>query len=412
MRVVVTGMGVVSPVGNDLQTYWNNLKEGVCGISRVDWEDVDKYPSKVWGKVKDFNPQAYGIEAAFVRKQDKFTLYALASAIQAMEQAGLVAGENVDATRLGVYYGSGIGGFETIVNEVSKMEKDGPKWVSPQFIPAMIPNIASGHIAIRFNARGPVISFGTACTTSTNAIGEAYRAIKHGYADAIICGGSEAPCIPIGIASFGNMRALSKAEDPQRACLPFNADRTGFVLAEGAGALVLESYDNAIRRGATILAEVCAYSSTCDAYHVTAPRPDGSTQAEAIREAARQAKICSRRDCIYINAHGTGTPLNDVCENKAFRLALGRKAEKAHISSTKSMTGHLLGAAGAVEAVACVMALREGVVPPTINLDNPDPACDLDYTPCHAVTAPLTVALSDSLGFGGHNACLAFRKVE
>ncbi len=411
MRVVVTGMGVVSPVGNDVKTYWNNLKKGVCGIEKIALENVDQFPAKVWGLVKDFDPAQYGIDAAFVRKQDKFSVYAVAAANQAVWQSGIVSGENVTPGRFGVYFGSGIGGFESMVGEISKFAVEGPRWVSPQFVPQMIPNMAAGLIAIRHNAQGPCFSLATACATSTNTIGEAYRAIKHGYADVILTGGSEAVCIPMGNAAFGNMRALSKSEDPKRASLPFNAERGGFVLGEGAGALVLESYDHAVKRGATILAEICGYACTCDASHPTAPRADGSTQAAAIKGAAREARFCGRRDVLYVNAHGTGTPLNDKCETLALKLALGRNAANAHISSTKGMTGHLLGAAGAIEAVASVMALREGVVPPTIGLDKQDPACDLDYTPNKAVKAPLTIALSDSLGFGGHNACIAFRKL-
>lgn len=411
MRVVVTGMGVVTPVGNDLETYWKNLLEGKSGITRIDIADADQLPAKVWARVKDFNPADYGIEPGFARKQDIYSVYAVAAAFQAVKQSGIVSGENVDPARFGVYFGSGVGGFQSMYDQCVKACTDGLKWVSPQFIPTMISNIAAGHIAIRHNAQGPCMSVATACATSTHTIGEAYRAIKHGYADVMITGGSEAACIPMGIAGFGNMKALSRSEDPARASLPFNAERGGFVLGEGAGALVLESYEHAVRRGAKIYAEVCGYGSSCDAFHPTAPRADGTTQAAAIREAARQAKLCGRRDVIYVNAHGTGTPLNDVCETKAFHLAFGRNASKLHVSSTKSMTGHLLGAAGAIEAVASVMALHDGMIPPTIGLDNQDPECDLDYTPNKAVKAPLTIAFSDSLGFGGHNACLAFRRV-
>lgn len=410
MRVVVTGMGVVTPVGNNLETYWKNLVKGVCGIVRVEDPLYDELPSKVWGIVKDFDPASYGIEPAMIRKQDRFTLYALAAAKQAMDQSGIVSGENVTPERMGVYFGSGVGGFDTIRKESVKMKEEGPKWISPQFVPSMITNVAAGHIAIKYNAQGPCFSISTACATGTHMIGEAFRAIKNGYADVMITGASEAPCIAMGLAAFGNMKALTKSEDPLRASLPFNSERGGFVLAEGAGALVLESYDHAVKRGATILAEVCGYGCTCDAYHITAPRPDGTTQARAIKQALTEAKYCGRRDVLHINSHGTGTPLNDVGETKAFHLALGRNASKAIINSTKSMTGHPLGAAGAIEAVATVMALKEGVVPPTIGLDKIDPECDLNYTPLRAVKAPLTIAISDSLGFGGHNACIAFRK--
>jgi 3-oxoacyl-[acyl-carrier-protein] synthase II len=309
-----------------------------------------------------------------------------------------------------VYVGSGIGGFTTQVRETEKLLTDGPKWVSPLFIPTIIANIAAGNIAIRNKACGPSLPVVTACATSTNAIGEAYRAIKHGYADAIIAGGTEACVIPLGIAGFANARALSRSEDPKYASLPFNKNRGGFVMAEGAAILVLEEYEHAVARGAEIIAEVCGYGNTCDAYHVTAPRPDGKTQAAAIRMALDEAGYSSD-DVLYINAHGTGTALNDTSETEAFKLALGDDAYKAHISSTKSAMGHLLGAAGAVEALAAILALKNSLIPPTINLDEPDPECDLDYTPNNAVEADFTLAISDSLGFGGHNSCLAFRKI-
>ena len=363
--------------------------------------------------MKDFNPAEFGIEPAFARKQDRFTVFAVAAAAQAMQQAGLSSAEeggNIDPFRLGVYVGSGIGGFSTQVRETEKLLNDGPKWISPLFIPTMISNIAAGNIAIRHNACGPCVPVVTACATSTHAIGEAYRAIKHGYADAIIAGGSEAATIPIGIAGFANAKALSRAEDPKYASLPFNKNRGGFVMAEGA-MLVLEEYEHAKARGANIIAEICGYGNTCDAHHVTAPRPDGKTQAAAIRMALDEAGYTSD-DVLYINAHGTGTALNDSSETAAYKIALGEDAYKAHISSTKSMTGHMLGAAGAIEAIASVLALTRGIIPPTINLDEPDPELDLDYTPNKAVEAPVTIAISDSLGFGGHNGCLAFRKIK
>ena len=411
-RVVVTGTGVVSPVGNDVNTYWKNLLDGVCGIDFISSIPTEDLPVKRAGEVKDFNPAEYGIETSFARKQDRFTIFAVAAAWQAVQEARLDSSEggNIDPLRFGVYVGSGIGGFATQQRETEKILTEGPKWVSPLFIPTMISNIAAGNIAIRNNACGPCLPVVTACATSTHAIGEAYRAIKHGYADAIIAGGTEAAIIPLAIAGFANAKALSRAEDPKYASLPFNKNRGGFVMAEGAAMLVLEDYDHAVARGAEIIAEVCGYGNTCDAHHVTAPRPDGTTQASAIRQALDEAGYTSD-DVLYINAHGTGTALNDVVETQAFKQALGDDAYKAHISSTKSMTGHLLGAAGAVEAIAAVMALKEGVVPPTIHLDDQDPECDLDYTPNVAVKAPLTIALSDSLGFGGHNGCVAFRKV-
>lgn len=410
-RVVVTGTGVISPVGNDTQTFWKNILDGVCGIDFITSIPTDDLPVRIAGEVKDFTPADYGIETPFARKQDKFTLYAVAAAWQAMNESGLSSAENgnIDPFRLGVYVGSGIGGFTTQVRETEKLIKDGPKWVSPLFIPTMIANIAAGNIAIRHKACGPCLPVVTACATSTHALGEAYRAIKHGYADAIITGGTEAAVIPMGIAGFANAKALSRAEDPKYASLPFSADRGGFVMAEGAAMLVLEEYEHAVARGANIIAEVCGYGNTCDAHHVTAPRPDGKTQSAAIKMALEEAGYTSD-DVLYINAHGTGTALNDASETAAFKLALGEDAYKAHISSTKGATGHMLGAAGAIEAIASVLALRDGVVPPTINLTNPDPELNLDYTPNTAVKADLTIAVSDSLGFGGHNGAVAFRK--
>ena len=412
-RVVVTGTGVITPVGNDVNTYWKNLLEGVCGIDFIQSFPTDDLPVKIAGEVKDFNPAEYGIEAPFARKQDKFTLFAVAAAWQAMNESGLKSGEdgNIDPFRLGVYVGSGIGGFATQIRETEKILSDGPKWVSPLFIPTMIANIAAGNIAIRNNACGPCLPVSTACSTSTHAVGEAYRAIKHGYADAIIAGGTEAVILPLGLAGFANAKALSRSEDPKYASLPFHKHREGFVMSEGAAVLVLEEYEHAVARGAEIIAEICGYGNTCDAHHVTAPRPDGTTQAAAFRNALDEAGYTSD-DVLYINAHGTGTALNDVCETNAFKLALGEDAYKAHISSIKGSIGHMLGAAGAVEAVATVLALKNGIVPPTINLDEIDPECDLNYTPNKPVKADLTIAMSDSLGFGGHNSCVVFRKYK
>lgn len=410
-RVVITGMGVISPIGNDINTYWNNLLDGVCGIDYIKSIPTDELPVKIAGEVKDFNPADYGIEPGFARKQDKFTTYAVASAWQAVQQSGLDSGEggNINPLRFGVYVGSGIGGFQTMMRETEKMISEGTKWVSPLFIPTMISNIAAGNIAIRNNACGPCLPVVTACATSTHAIGEAFRAVKYGHADAIIAGGTEAAIIPLAIAGFANAKALSRAENPEYASLPFNKNRGGFVMAEGAAMLVLEEYEHALARGAEILGEITGYGNTCDAHHVTAPRPDGLTQSEAIRIAMEEAGYTSD-DVVYINAHGTGTALNDVSETVAFKLALGEDAYKAYISSTKGATGHMLGAAGAVEAVASVLALKNGIVPPTINLDEVEPECDLNYTPNTPVRADLTLAISDSLGFGGHNGCIVFRK--
>jgi 3-oxoacyl-[acyl-carrier-protein] synthase II len=411
-RVVVTGLGAVTPIGNDVDTFWRNLLGGVCGIDFISSIPTDDLPVKIAGEVKDFKPEEYGIEPAFARKQDRFSILAVAAAWQAVRQSGLNSAEdgNIDPFRFGVYVGSGIGGFATQMRETEKILKDGAKWVSPLFIPTMISNIAAGNIAIRHKACGPCLPIVTACATSTHAIGEAFRAIKYGHADAIIAGGTEAAILSLAIAGFANAKALTRAENPKYASLPFNRNRGGFVLAEGAAMLVLEEYGHAVARGAEILAEVCGYGNTCDAHHVTAPRPDGQTQAAAMRQALDEAGYTSD-DVLYINAHGTGTALNDTSETAAYKIALGQDAYKAHISSIKGSVGHMLAAAGAAEAVASVLALKHGIVPPTINLDEQDPECDLDYTPNKPVEAPLTMAMSDSLGFGGHNGCIVFKTI-
>ena len=415
-RVVVTGMGVISPIGNDVPTFWNNLVNGVCGIDYIQEFSTENLPVRIAGKVKDFHPENYGMDKGFSRKQDLFTQYGVAAAYEAMNQAGLIAegeGQNIDPFRLGVYVGSGIGGFEIQYRETAKMIEDpSGQWISPLFIPTMISNIAAGHIAIKNHAQGPCIDVVTACATSTNNIGEALRAIRHGYADAIITGGCENATIPLGIAGFANAKALSRAENPKYASLPFNANRAGFVMGDGAGILVLEELEHAKARGAKIYAEIVGYGNTCDAHHATAPRPDGITQAKCIELALEEAGFNKDTDKLYINAHGTGTKLNDVAETKAYKIALGDYAYKAHISSIKCMTGHMFGAAGAAEAITTILALNNGIIPPTINLDTPDPECDLDYTPNTAVKTDLTLGISDSLGFGGHNACIAFRKYE
>ena len=412
-RVVITGLGVLSCLGHDVDTFWKNLVNGECGIDYIEGFPTDGFEVKIGGEVRDFVPENFGMDKPFIRKQDKFTVYAVASAYQAMKDSGLVSGENIDPFRLGVYIGSGIGGFETIPREVSKILEDPTgRWISPNFVPCIIGNMAAGQVAIKFQANGPCIDVVTACATSTHAIGEAYRAIKHGYADAILSGGTDKAVIPIGVAAFANAKTLSKIEDPKKASLPFNANRDGFVMAEGSAVLMLEEYEHAKARGAKIYAEVVGYGSTCDAYHATAPNKEGTTQARCISDALSEAGFDPKKDNLYVNAHGTATHLNDLSETKACKLALGDFAYKAHISSTKSMHGHMLGATGAAEAIASVLALRDGIVPPTINLDTPDPELDLDYTPNEAVKSDLTLAISNSFGFGGHNGCLAFRLVE
>jgi 3-oxoacyl-[acyl-carrier-protein] synthase II len=406
-RVVITGMGAISPVGNDIPTFWNNLKNGVCGIDTIRSFSTDDLPVKIAAEVKDFKPDSYGIDAATARKNDRYALFALAASNQAMEDSGL----QIEPERLGVYIGSGIGGMNTFVAETTKMIQKGPQWISPLFVPMMISNIASGNVAIEHNAQGVCLPIVTACATGTHSIGEAFKAIKHGYADAIITGGAEAAVVPLAIGGFANSRALSRSEDPMQASLPFDKRRQGFVIAEGAGILVLEEYEHARARGAKMYAEVCGYGNTCDAYHYTAPRPDGSSAARAIRLALTEAGF-KAGELLHINSHGTGTPLNDKSETAAIKLALGEKAAyKAIINSTKSMTGHMLGAAGGIELIATALALKEGIIPPTVHLDEPDPECDLDYTPNQARKADISIAVSTSLGFGGHNGCIALRKI-
>lgn len=407
-RVVITGMGAITPIGNDVETLWNNLLNGVCGIDYITRIDSTDLPVKIAAEVKNFNPEQQGVDASFARRNDLFSIYAMAAAVEAMKgNEGCF-----DPERLGVYVGSGEGGFDTILREIIKWKDQGAKWVSPLLIPSMISNIASGNIAIRFNASGVCVPIVTACATGTHSIGEAYRAIKHGYADAIIAGGSEAAVNPISIAGFANCKALTRAEDPLQASLPFDKRRAGFVLGEGAGVILLEEYEHAKARGAKMYAEVCGYGNTCDAHHITAPHPEGKQAARAIKMALEEAKY-NDRDVLHINTHGTGTPLNDSSETAAIKTALGEeRARKAYLNSTKSMTGHLLGAAGGVEIIATALALHHGIVPPTIGLNDPDPVCDLNYTPNKAQKVDLTIAISESLGFGGHNACIALRKID
>ena len=410
-RVVITGLGVVSPVGNNVTDFWNSLVEGKCGIDLIKGFEEYELPVSVAGQVKDFNPEADGLERNDIRRNDKFCIFALAAAAQAMTDSGLKSGENIEPERLGVYIGSGIGGMDTFVNETEKLLNEGVRRISPLFVPMMISNIASGNVAIKHNAQGVCLPVVTACATGTTAVGEAYRAIKHGYADAIIAGGAEASINPLAIGGFANSKALSRSEDPLKASIPFNANRNGFVMGEGAGVLILESLESAQKRGAKIYAEVVGYGNSCDAHHVTAPSPDGIPASRAIKQSLTEAGFDPENDLLYINAHGTSTPLNDKTETAAIKLAMGEEAaRKAIISSTKSMTGHMLGATGAVELIATTLTVKNGIVTPTIGLDEPDPECDLDYTPNVARKADITLAISNSLGFGGHNGCVAVRK--
>lgn len=409
-RVVITGLGVISPVGNDIGSFWDSLKNGRCGISRLERFEEHHLPIHVAGQIRDFDPAAFGLNGADRRRNDLYSQYALAAASQAMASSSLVSGENIAPERFGVYVGTGIGGMNTFVTQTKVMLEEGAERISPLFIPMMIPNIAGGNIAIRYNAQGPCLTHVSACATGTNSIGEAYLAILCGRADAILTGGSEAVINPLAIGGFANCKALTTEEDPDNACLPFDRRRGGFVMAEGAAMMMLEEYSHAVSRGAEIIAEVCGYGCTCDAYHYTAPRQDGIPAAKAIRDALSEAGY-RPGEALYINAHGTGTHLNDVAETNAIKLALGEDdARRASVSSTKSMTGHMFGATGAAELIASALALKDGIVPPTLGLREQDPECDLDYTPLKARRRELDIAISNSLGFGGHNVCVALRK--
>lgn len=408
-RVVVTGMGAVTPLGNNVADTWSGLRTGKNGIDHITLFDTEKFKAKLAAEVRGFNPGQY-LEVNDVLRTDRYTQFAAASAQQAVDESG-IAGK-VDPDRFSVLFGTGIGGINTFETEHTKLLEKGPRRVSPLFIPMMISNMAAGMIAIRHDCRGTAMPIVTACASGSNAIGEAMRLIRHGYADAVITGGTEAAVTPSAVAGFVNMQALSTSDDPNAASLPFDSRRGGFVIGEGSVAFVLEEYEHAVSRGARIYGEICGYGTTCDAYHITAPHPEARGGAKAMTDAMAEAGYTAE-DTVYVNAHGTGTPMNDAIETIAIKKALGEeKAREAFVSSTKSMTGHMLGAAGAIEALACIFALQESIIPPTINLNEQDEACDLNCVPNTAVKAPVTLALSNSLGFGGHNACLAFRKVR
>lgn len=406
-RVVVTGMGAITPVGNDIDTMWANMLAGVNGVEKITSFDTSDLKVHLAGTVKNFEPEKY-IEKRELRKLDIYCQYAIAAAQQAVDDSGILG--NINEERFGVYIGAGIGGLHSFVNNVTALNEGGPRKVSPFFIPMMIGNIATGNVAIRFKAKGVSLSVMSACATGTHSIGEAFHAIKDGYADAIIAGGTEAVIAPLTIAGFQNMKALSTNEDPETASRPFDKNRDGFVMGEGAGMLVLEEYEHAKARGAKIYAEFAGYGNTCDAHHVTAPDPEGAGLARAIKLAMAEAGTTDD-DQLYINAHGTSTHLNDLTETMAFKSALGEKAYDANISSTKSMTGHMLGATGAIEAIVSVLTLRDGMIPPTIHLNEQDEELDLNYTPNKAVKRDVTVAASTNLGFGGHDACVVFKKI-
>lgn len=406
-RIVVTGIGVITALGQTIEEYWKNLLAGKSGIRKVTRFDATDYPSKIAAEV-DFDPTQY-MDPKEAKRNDRFTQFALAATQVAVQDARLDLA-SVDKTRMGVLIASGIGGMETIETQSGRLHLEGPRRVSPFMIPSLIANIASGIVAIQLGARGPNYGIVTACAASSHAIGQAYRALQYGEADLMVAGGSEAAITRLGFAGFCAMKAMSthSNEEPTRASRPFDASRDGFVMGEGAGVLILETLDHAQARGATIYAEIVGYAATCDAFHITMPDEQGSGMALCLQNLLKDAGL-KAEDVHYINAHGTSTPYNDKFETRSIKAVFGEHAYKLKISSTKSMTGHLLGAAGAIEAAAAIKAIQTGWVPPTINLQDPDPECDLDYVPNTAVQAPVQVAISQNLGFGGHNAALAFK---
>ncbi|MGZ7440563.1 beta-ketoacyl-ACP synthase II [Paenibacillus sp. TH7-28] len=408
-RVVITGMGVVTALGQDLDTLWNNLVEGKSGVSAIDSFDVSEYPTRIAASVKDFNPEDY-MDRKEARKMDRFVQFATAAAKSALDDSGLNITEQADPERVGVMIGSGIGGLGTWEDQHNILLEKGPKRVSPFFIPMMIANMASGYVSILFGAKGPNTAAVTACATGTHSIGDSYKLIQRGDADVMICGGAEATIRPTGLAGFCSMRAMSTRNDePEKASRPFDLERDGFVMGEGAGIFILEELEHAKKRGAKIYGEIIGYGLSADAHHMTEPDPNGPERC--MKMAIRDAGIAPEQ-IDYINAHGTSTPVGDRSETIAIKNALGDHAYKVAVSSTKSMTGHLLGAAGGVEGVICGLTLKHGVIPPTINLEHPDPECDLDYVPNVARKADVQVAMSNSFGFGGHNATIIIKKLE
>lgn len=408
-RVVVTGMGAITPIGNDAHSFWENAKSGTNGIGHITRFDTEGFKAKLAAEVKNFVPEDY-MPAKEVKRADVFTQYALAAAELAIIDSALDT-QSINPEQIGVFVGSGIGGLGMIEEQVLRMEQKGPGRVSPMFIPMVIANMASGSIAMRYGAKGIASAVVTACAAGNNSIGEAFRYIKHGYAQAVLAGGSESTITKIGVAGFSNLTALSFSQEPERASIPFDKERNGFVMGEGAGILVMEEAGAAKARGARIYAEVAGYGANCDSYHMTAPDPEGAGAARAMQLAMEEAGI-EPADIGYINAHGTSTPANDIAETLAIRSVFGKSAEDVLISSTKSMTGHLLGATGAVESIAAIMAIVEGIAPPTIGYRVPDPACDLNYTPNKSIKRYINASLNNSFGFGGHNAVLCFKRWE
>ncbi len=410
-RVVVTGLGVITPLGNDVPTFWSALKSGKSGAGPITSFDTSGFDSRIAAEIKGFDPILYGISVKDARRLEKFVQYAVASSKQAITDAGLNL-EKEDRHRIGVLIGSGIGGLYTIEEQNKIYLNKGPSRLSPFLIPMLIVNEAAGQVAINFGLKGPNSCVATACASGAHAIGDASRIIERGDADVMICGGTESCIVATGVGGFCALKALSTRNDePEKASRPFDAKRDGFVIAEGCGLVVLESLEHAKKRKAHIYAELCGYGMSCDAYHITAPNPDGEGPAQAMREALKDGQL-NPEDIDYINAHGTSTKLNDKVESMAIKIAFGAYAKKTMVSSTKSMTGHMLGAAGGVEFVVCALAIRDGVVPPTINYEYPDPDCDLDYVPNTARETEVDVCLSNSLGFGGHNATLAVKKFK
>lgn len=409
-RVVVTGLGCVSPLGNDVNTTWQAAKSGESGVDYITQFDASEYKTTFAAEVKGFDPQDY-VDRKDARRMDRFTQLSIAATAQAIEQSELeIHDDNRD--RIGAVFGTGIGGVGTLFDETMKFADRGPRWVSPFMVSMMLPDASAGQLAIQFGLRGPNMAVVTACASSANAIGESAAIIERGQADVMLAGGSEAAIIPIALAGFSVMDAISKRnEAPKAACRPFDKDRDGFVIAEGAACLLLEEYEHARARGAIILAEVLGYGSTNDAYHITAPAENGVGAAKCMQNALDDAGL-EPGQVDYINAHGTSTPLNDPSETAAIKAIFGEKAYDIPVSSTKSMTGHLLGAAGALESIFCIKALGEGVLPPTINYETPDPDCDLDYVPNSAREMPIEIAMTNSFGFGGHNATVIYGKVN
>ena len=406
-RVVVTGMGAITPIGNDVESFWQALKDKTLGIGPINYFDTADFKCKLAAEVKDFDAKAY-MDPKTARRMEPFSQFAVAAAKQALDQSGIDM-EKEDPFRVGVSVGSGIGSLQAMERSEKKLLEKGPSRVEPLLVPLMICNMAAGNVAIQFGLKGKCINVVTACATGTHSIGEAFRAIQYGEADVMVAGGTEASITPIGIAGFTSLTALNTTDDPKRASIPFDKDRNGFVMGEGAGVVVLESLEHAKARGANILAEVVGYGATCDAYHITSPAEDGSGAAKAMEFAMKDAEIMPEQ-VDYINAHGTSTHHNDLFETKAIRLALGDQAEKVKINSTKSMIGHLLGAAGGVEFITCVKSIQDGYVHATLGLEEPGEGCDLDYTQGDGVEMNVNYAISNSLGFGGHNASLIVKK--